>query len=61
MFRNRDLAATYRMLAKRGVNGYYSGELANDIVRTAQHPPKRSDTDLPVPPGYLERSDLARY
>jgi gamma-glutamyltranspeptidase/glutathione hydrolase len=62
VFRNPDLAATYRMLAKRGVDdGYYSGDLAKEIVRTARKPPKRSDTELPVPPGFLQRSDLAAY
>jgi gamma-glutamyltranspeptidase/glutathione hydrolase len=62
VFRNPDLAATYRMLAERGTaRGFYSGDLAKEIVQTAQQPPKRADTNLPVPPGYLERSDLARY
>ncbi|MDQ6640991.1 MAG: gamma-glutamyltransferase, partial [Actinomycetota bacterium] len=58
---NPDLAATYRMLARQGVRGYYTGALAKEIAQTAQHPPKRSDTNLPVPPGYLHRSDLAGY
>jgi len=62
VFRNPDLAATYKLLARRGTaRGFYSGDLAKEIVRTARKPPKRPDTDLPVPPGYLQRSDLTRY
>ncbi|MGI9156217.1 MAG: gamma-glutamyltransferase family protein, partial [Marmoricola sp.] len=61
VLRNPDLAATYRMLARHGIRGFYTGPLARQIAQVAQHPPKRSDTDLPVPPGFLHRSDLARY
>ncbi len=61
VFRNPDLAATYKLLAKKGIAGFYSGPLADEIVQTVQEPPKRPDTDLPVPPGFLEKSDLAAY
>ena len=61
VFRNPDLAATYTMLAKKGIAGFYSGPLADEIVQTVQEPPKRPDTTLPVPPGFLEKSDLAAY
>jgi gamma-glutamyltranspeptidase/glutathione hydrolase len=61
VFRNRDLAATYDLLAREGISGFYSGPLADQIVQTVQHPPKRPDTTLPVPRGYLETSDLAAY
>ena len=59
--RNPDLAATYRLIAKRGVRAFYDGRLAKEIARTAQHPPKRANPDLPIPPGYLTAGDLARY
>ena len=59
--RNPDLAATYRLIAKRGANAFYGGPLAKEIARTAQHPPKRANPDLPIPPGYLTAGDLARY
>ena len=61
VFRNPDLAATYKLLSKKGIAGFYSGPLADEIVKTVQEPPKRPDTDLPVPPGFLEKSDLAAY
>ncbi len=61
MFRNPDLAATYKLLAKKGIAGFYAGPLADEIVKTVQDPPKRPGTKLPVPPGFLEKSDLAAY
>jgi gamma-glutamyltranspeptidase/glutathione hydrolase len=61
ILRNPDLAATYRLIAKHGVRAFYDGPLAKQIARTAQHPPKRSDPDLPIPPGYLTAGDLSRY
>ena len=59
--RNPDLAATYRLIAKRGIRAFYDGPLAKEIAQTAQHPPKRANPDLPIPPGYLHAGDLARY
>ena len=61
ILRNPDLAATYRLIAKKGVRAFYDGPLAKEIARTAQHPPKRANPDLPIPPGYLHAGDLARY
>ncbi len=61
VFRNPDLAATYRLIAKRGTRAFYTGPLARQLSRTVKNPPKTSTTKLPVPPGYLEPSDLARY
>ncbi len=61
LFRNPELAKTYRMLGKRGMDAFYGGPLAGQIATMAQAPPKSPDTDLPVPPGFMERSDLADY
>jgi gamma-glutamyltranspeptidase / glutathione hydrolase len=60
-FRNRDLAATYDLLAKHGADALYTGRLAQDIVRTVQDPPVRRHSPLVVRPGLLELSDLAAY
>ncbi len=60
-FRNPDLAATYRLIARHGAGAFYTGPLARQISQTVQHPPKASDATLPVPPGHLEPSDLAGY
>jgi gamma-glutamyltranspeptidase/glutathione hydrolase len=61
IFRNPDLAATYRAMARRGVDVVYRGPIAREIVNTVQAPPKAPGTALPVPPGYLERADLRAY
>ncbi len=61
VLRNPDLAATYRLIARKGPSAFYTGPLAGEIARTAQRPPKRRDADLPVPAGYLTTRDLARY
>ncbi|MGH3507578.1 MAG: gamma-glutamyltransferase [Nocardioidaceae bacterium] len=61
VFANPDLAATYQLLARRGVNALYEGPLAQEIVNVVQDPPTTPDTELPVPPGYMETSDLADY
>ncbi len=61
IFRNPDLADTYRLIARRGTDAFYRGRLARQMARTAQHPPKARDATLPAPGGFLETSDLARY
>jgi gamma-glutamyltranspeptidase/glutathione hydrolase len=61
VFENPDLAATYRLLGKRGIDAFYSGPLAREIATAVRKPPKSDDTDLPVPRGYMRVSDLRRY
>ncbi|GAA5188316.1 gamma-glutamyltransferase [Rugosimonospora acidiphila] len=64
-FRNPDLAETYRLIAKNGVQEFYRGPVAQDIVRTVQHPPVASDPAMSWPytirPGTMRASDLAAY
>ena len=60
-FKNPDLAGTYRLLGRQGTDAFYEGPLATQIADTVQKPPTSPDTDLPVPPGYMEPSDLADY
>jgi gamma-glutamyltranspeptidase/glutathione hydrolase len=60
-FRNPDLAATYRLISRRGPAVLYRGPIAGDIVRAVRKPPTTRSTTLPVPKGYLVRRDLARY
>jgi gamma-glutamyltranspeptidase / glutathione hydrolase len=61
VFRNPDLARTYRTISKRGTGWFYRGGLASEMVDVVQSPPVSPTTDLPVPAGYMERSDLADY
>ncbi|GAA4961557.1 gamma-glutamyltransferase [Kineococcus glutinatus] len=60
VFRNPDLARTYRLLAQEGVDAFYSGDLADDVVATAQDPAEAPGTP-DVPAGLLTRTDLAAY
>ena len=61
VFKNHDLADTYRLLGKRGMKAFYRGPLAREIVRAVRKPPKSPRTDLPVPKGFMKVSDLRRY
>ena len=61
VFRNPQLARTYRMLGKHGMDMFYRGPIAEQIARLAQEPPTTPGTDLPVPAGFMEESDLADY
>lgn len=61
VFRNRDLARTYGLVSRRGVEPFYAGPVSRAIVDTVRRPPVDRPTELPVPPGYMEASDLASY
>ena len=60
VFRNPDLARTYRTLG-RDLDALYEGRLGAEVVRTVQSPPVVPGTTRRVRPGLLERSDLASY
>lgn len=61
VFRNHDLARTYRLLADQGTSAFYRGRLAAEIAATVQDPPKTPTTPLPVPVGHMTPDDLAAY
>ena len=44
-----------------GLAPFYPASSPARSSRTVRRPPKTADTDLPVPPGYMTRGDLARY
>jgi len=60
-WRNPDLAKTYGILAKQGVNSFYRGEIARAIVDTVQSPPTVKNPPFPVLPGEMTLDDLDRY
>ncbi|MBO9554443.1 gamma-glutamyltransferase [Cellulomonas sp.] len=61
VLRNRDLANTYDLLARHGVDALYTGRLAQEVVDTVHRPPVAPGSTLVVRPGLLETSDLASY
>ncbi len=61
VFRNRDLAHTYDLIAQQGADAFYQGKLARAIVRSVQAPPETRSSDLDVRPGLMTAQDLARY
>jgi gamma-glutamyltranspeptidase / glutathione hydrolase len=61
VFKNPELADTYRLLGTKGISAFYGGPLAAEMAATVKNPPKTSTTTLPVMPGYLTTKDLAAY
>jgi gamma-glutamyltranspeptidase/glutathione hydrolase len=58
---NPDLARTYRLLAREGVDAFYKGELASAMAEASQHPPKAADANNTWRPGLMTTGDLRRY
>jgi gamma-glutamyltranspeptidase/glutathione hydrolase len=58
---NPDLAATYRLLARRGTAPFYEGRIARAIAATVQDPPVDPASTLNVRPGLMTTDDLAAY
>src|SRR5881227_823953 len=61
LFRNPDLANTYRLIARQGTDVFYEGPIAQNIVDTVQHPPTMPGITRNVRPGLMNRDDLADY
>ncbi|MET7461125.1 gamma-glutamyltransferase family protein [Nonomuraea sp. NPDC005501] len=61
VFRNPDLAATYRELGRRGPDWLYGGQLGKEVVATVKQPPVASGVTRKVRPGLMELSDLRDY
>ncbi|MEV0154033.1 gamma-glutamyltransferase [Micromonospora sp. NPDC050686] len=64
-FRNPDLAATYRLIAKRGTDAFYRGEIGQDVTATVQRPPVAAQPTeswpYPIRPATMTTADLAAY
>jgi len=60
-FRNPDLADTYLLLARRGMDYLYRGPLAGEIVQTVHQPPLVAGDPYNARPGLMETPDLAAY
>ncbi|MEL6552239.1 MAG: gamma-glutamyltransferase [Cyanobacteria bacterium J06621_11] len=60
-FINSDLAKTYQILADKGTNTFYRGEIGEAISQTVQNPPIVENPSFKVLPGTLTTTDLDRY
>ncbi|MDH3398747.1 MAG: gamma-glutamyltransferase [Acidimicrobiia bacterium] len=61
VFRNQDLARTYHLLQREGMAGFYSGDLAEEIVEVVQDPPVVDDPPFLVRPGLMVLGDIEQY
>ncbi|GHG26481.1 gamma-glutamyltransferase [Streptomyces zaomyceticus] len=61
VFKNPDLARTYKTLGREGVGALYRGPIARDIVNTVRTPPVREGATRKVRAGDLTERDLAAY
>ncbi|HEY3562600.1 MAG TPA: gamma-glutamyltransferase [Kribbella sp.] len=61
LFKNPELAATYKLIGQQGSSVFYHGQLSGEMAAVAKNPPKTADATLPFYPGYLRTSDLAAY
>ncbi|MFV8132187.1 gamma-glutamyltransferase [Streptomyces syringium] len=59
--KNPDLARTYELLARKGTDAVYRGEVGRDIVRTVRKPPVDPRAERVVRPGDLTARDLRAY
>jgi gamma-glutamyltranspeptidase/glutathione hydrolase len=63
VFRNPELAQTYRLIANDGPGALYQGPIGAALVDTVRNPPVAPDSTLgfAVRPGVMTTGDLARY
>ena len=61
VFRNPNLARTYRLLARQGAGSFYDGALADAIVSTVRQPPVLPTANHAWRPGLMVDDDLAAY
>jgi gamma-glutamyltranspeptidase / glutathione hydrolase len=59
--RNHDLARTYRRMAVRGVDWFYTGPVADAMAAAAQDPPKAAGANHAWRPGLMTRADVEGY
>jgi len=61
IFRNPDLARTYRRIANRGVAGFYRGPVAEAMVEAVQRPPVAATANHTYRPGVMTLADVRNY
>jgi gamma-glutamyltranspeptidase/glutathione hydrolase len=60
-FTNPDLAKTYRLVAQKGPNVFYRGEIGKAIIAAVQQPPTVKKPPFRVIPGGMTMTDLDYY
>jgi gamma-glutamyltranspeptidase/glutathione hydrolase len=60
-FTNPDLAKTMQTIARKGVEAFYQGAIAADIVDTIRQPPVRPGATRNIRPGVMSADDLVDY
>jgi gamma-glutamyltranspeptidase/glutathione hydrolase len=61
LMRNPDLADTYREIAARGTDAFYSGGIGRDMVSAVRTPPLAPDATIDPPAGLMTEADVAAY
>lgn len=61
IFKNPDLAGTYRLIAEGGEKAFYEGRVAEAIVAAVKSPPVEPGSALDVRAGVIELPDLQGY
>jgi gamma-glutamyltranspeptidase/glutathione hydrolase len=61
VFRNHDLADTYRLIARRGTGDFYGGSIGRDVVHAVRDLPLAPDATLSPIPGPMTLGDLRGY
>jgi gamma-glutamyltranspeptidase/glutathione hydrolase len=61
VLRNPDMARTYRLIARRGTDGFYEGPVADAMADASQNPPVGPDADHVWRPGLMTEDDVDDY
>jgi gamma-glutamyltranspeptidase / glutathione hydrolase len=61
ILKNPDMARTYRLIARRGADGFYEGPVAEAMAAAAQEPPVRAGADHAWRPGLMTEDDIDDY
>ena len=61
ILRNPDLAHTYRLIARRGADAFYEGDIAEAMAEAAQDPPVGPRADHVWRPGLMTEDDVDDY
>jgi gamma-glutamyltranspeptidase/glutathione hydrolase len=61
VLRNPDMARTYRLIARRGADGFYEGPVAEAIADAVQDPPVGPNADKAWRPGLMTEEDVHGY